>query len=90
MAFSLIETAIILAIGSGAGVMVGIMGGSGVMVVVPMLTLLLSFPVHTAIGTSLLIGQPIFRFEAIGAPQYPVHPVKFPHAEHDVLSAPEP
>ena len=55
MAFSLIETAIILAIGSGAGVMVGIMGGSGVMVVVPMLTLLLSFPVHTAIGTSLLI-----------------------------------
>jgi len=35
--------------------MVGIMGGSGVMVVVPMLTLLLSFPVHTAIGTSLLI-----------------------------------
>ena len=55
MAFSLIETVIILAIGSGAGVMVGIMGGSGVMVVVPMLTLLLSFPVHTAIGTSLLI-----------------------------------
>lgn len=35
--------------------MVGIMGGSGVMVVVPMLTLLLSFPVHAAIGTSLLI-----------------------------------
>ena len=55
MVFSLIETVIILAIGSGAGVMVGIMGGSGVMVVVPMLTLLLSFPVHTAIGTSLLI-----------------------------------
>ncbi len=55
MVFSLIETVIILAIGIGAGVMVGIMGGSGVMVVVPMLTLLLSFPVHTAIGTSLLI-----------------------------------
>ena len=55
MAFSLLEVVLILAIGSGAGVMVGIMGGSGVMVVVPMLTLLLSFPVHTAIGTSLLI-----------------------------------
>jgi uncharacterized membrane protein YfcA len=53
--FSLIEIVIILLIGAGAGVMVGIMGGSGVMVVVPMLTLLLSFPVHTAIGTSLLI-----------------------------------
>ena len=53
--FSLIEVAIIILIGSGAGIMVGIMGGSGVMVVVPMLTLLLSFSVHTAIGTSLLI-----------------------------------
>jgi len=55
MVFSLIEIVIILLIGAGAGVMVGIMGGSGVMVVVPMLTLLLSIPVHTAIGTSLLI-----------------------------------
>lgn len=55
MLFSLIEIVIILLIGTGAGIMVGIMGGSGVMVVVPMLTLLLSFPVHTAIGTSLLI-----------------------------------
>jgi len=53
--FSLLEIVIILLTGTGAGVMVGIMGGSGVMVVVPMLTLLLSFPVHTAIGTSLLI-----------------------------------
>jgi uncharacterized membrane protein YfcA len=53
--FSLVEIVEILLIGAGAGVMVGIMGGSGVMVVVPMLTLLLSFPVHTAIGTSLLI-----------------------------------
>jgi len=35
--------------------MVGIMGGSGVMVVAPMLTLIVGFPVHTAIGTSLLI-----------------------------------
>jgi len=53
--FSLIEIVIILLIGVGAGIMVGIMGGSGVMVVVPMLTLLLAFPIHTAIGTSLLI-----------------------------------
>lgn len=55
MAFSPVGVLLVLAIGTGAGVMVGIMGGSGVMVVVPMLTLLLSFPVHTAIGTSLLI-----------------------------------
>jgi hypothetical protein len=53
--FTLIEIVIILLIGTGTGVMVGIMGGSGVIVVVPMLTLLLHFPVHTAIGTSLLI-----------------------------------
>jgi hypothetical protein len=53
--FPAIEIVVILLIGAGAGIMVGIMGGSGVMVVVPMLTLLLSFPVHTAIGTSLLI-----------------------------------
>jgi len=53
--FSPIEIIIILLIGSIAGIMVGIMGGSGVMVVVPMLTLALSFPIHTAIGTSLLI-----------------------------------
>ena len=53
--FSTIEIIVILLIGVGAGIMVGIMGGSGVMLVVPMLTLLLSFPVHTAIGTSLLI-----------------------------------
>lgn len=54
--FSLIDVVIILLIGAGGGIMVGIMGGSGVMVVVPMLTLILSFPVHTAIGTSLLIN----------------------------------
>ena len=51
----MIEIIIILLIGIGAGLMVGIMGGSGVMVVVPMLTLLLGFQIHAAIGTSLLI-----------------------------------
>jgi hypothetical protein len=54
--FSTIEIIVILFIGAGAGIFTGIMGGSGVMVVVPMLTLFLSFPVHTAIGTSLLIN----------------------------------
>jgi hypothetical protein len=54
--FSPSEIIIILLIGAGAGVFTGIMGGSGVVVVVPMLTLFLSFPVHTAIGTSLLIN----------------------------------
>lgn len=54
--FTPTEVIIILLIGAGAGVFTGIMGGSGVVVVVPMLTLFLSFPVHTAIGTSLLIN----------------------------------
>jgi len=51
-----IRIIIILLIGAGAGILTGIMGASGVMVVVPMLTLVLSFPVHKAIGTSLLIN----------------------------------
>lgn len=51
-----IRIIIILFIGAGAGILTGIMGASGVMVVVPMLTLVLSFPVHKAIGTSLLIN----------------------------------
>ena len=54
--FTLLEVIVILLIGVGSGIFTGIMGGSGVMVVVPMLTLFLSFPVHTAIGTSLLCG----------------------------------
>jgi len=52
--FSTIEIIIILLIGAGAGVFTGVMGGSGVVVVVPSLTLFLGFPVHVAIGTSLL------------------------------------
>ncbi len=51
-----IRIIIILFIGAGAGILTGIMGASGVMVVVPMLTLVLSFSVHKAIGTSLLIN----------------------------------
>jgi hypothetical protein len=52
--FPPLEIIFILLIGAGAGVITGVMGGSGVVVVVPALTLL-DFPVHTAIGTSLLI-----------------------------------
>lgn len=54
--FTPIEIIIILLIGAGAGIFTGIMGGSGVVVVVPMLTLFLAFDPHTAIGTSLLIN----------------------------------
>jgi hypothetical protein len=54
--FSPIEIVTILLIGASAGVFTGIMGGSGVVVVVPMLTLFLSFDPHMAIGTSLLIN----------------------------------
>ena len=54
--FTPIEIVVILLIGLSAGIFTGIMGNSGVVIVVPMLTLFLSFPVHTAIGTSLLIN----------------------------------
>lgn len=45
---------ILFVIGIIAGTVVGIVGGSGVIVVVPLLTLL-GFTVHTAIGTSLCV-----------------------------------
>ncbi|HEY49310.1 MAG TPA: sulfite exporter TauE/SafE family protein [Dehalococcoidia bacterium] len=53
--FSAVEIAAILLIGATAGLVTGIIGSSGVMVIVPALTLSLSYAVHTAIGTSLLI-----------------------------------
>ncbi|MDY6892134.1 MAG: sulfite exporter TauE/SafE family protein [Chloroflexota bacterium] len=54
--FSPITIVVILIIGAAAGVVTGIMGGSGVVVVVPALTLLLGFEAQVAIGTSLLIN----------------------------------
>lgn len=54
--FSLIDIVAILLIGACAGVVTGIMGASGVMVVVPALTLALGFRIQIAIGTSLLIN----------------------------------
>lgn len=54
--FTPVDIVAILLIGAAAGIVTGIMGGSGVMVVVPALTLTLAFPVHSAIGTSLVIN----------------------------------
>ncbi len=42
-------------IGIFAGIVTGLTGASGVMVVVPLVNLLLNFPVHEAIGTSLMV-----------------------------------
>ena len=55
--FTAVQIVLILITGAVAGVITGIMGASGVMVVVPALVLLLGVPVHTAIGTSLLINM---------------------------------
>ncbi|WXG44498.1 MAG: sulfite exporter TauE/SafE family protein [Promethearchaeati archaeon SRVP18_Atabeyarchaeia-1] len=46
---------VLVAVGLCAGLITGVMGSSGVFVVVPMLTLFLGFPVHLAIGTSLFV-----------------------------------
>jgi uncharacterized membrane protein YfcA len=54
--FSPVEIIAILLIGVASGVVTGIMGGSGVVIVVPALALFLAFPIHTAIGTSLFIN----------------------------------
>jgi uncharacterized membrane protein YfcA len=45
----------LIVIGLCAGIVTGVMGGSGVSVVVPMLVLFAGFPVHLAIGTSLFV-----------------------------------
>jgi len=44
-----------VAVGVLAGLVTGFTGASGVMIIVPGLTLLLSIPVHAAIGTSLAV-----------------------------------
>ena len=42
-------------IGLATGLVVGITGASGVLLVVPLLTILLKFSMHTAVGTSLFV-----------------------------------
>ncbi len=42
-------------IGLATGLVVGITGASGVLLVVPALTILLGYPMHTAVGTSLFV-----------------------------------
>ena len=42
-------------IGLATGLVVGITGASGVLLVVPLLTMLLKFSMHTAVGTSLFV-----------------------------------
>jgi len=54
--FSPVEIIGILLIGAGAGVVIGIMGASGSLIVVPGLKLFLDFRTQTAMGTSLLIN----------------------------------
>jgi len=43
-------------IGVFTGIVTGLTGASGVMVVVPLTTVLLGFPIHEAIGTSLMVN----------------------------------
>ena len=55
MCLSLVGTLFTLAIGVLAGTVTGLAGASGVIVVVPLLSILLDFSVHQSIGTSLLV-----------------------------------
>jgi len=55
MAASLGEFVALMGIGLITGSVVGLTGASGVVVVVPLLTVLLGFSMHTAIGTSLFV-----------------------------------
>ena len=52
---SLCSVMIMLIIGIFTGLVTGLTGASGVMVVVPLTTMLLHFSIHDAIGTSLMV-----------------------------------
>ena len=51
----MIPVEIEILIGLATGLVVGITGASGVLLVVPLLTILLKFSMHTAVGTSLFV-----------------------------------
>ena len=49
------EIFLVLLVGCFSGMITGLTGASGVMVVVPLITILFKFPIHEAIGTSLVV-----------------------------------
>ncbi|NEW82006.1 MAG: sulfite exporter TauE/SafE family protein [Mariniphaga sp.] len=49
------EILLVLLVGCFSGMITGLTGASGVMVVVPLITILFKFPIHEAIGTSLVV-----------------------------------
>ncbi len=49
------EFFVVLLVGCFSGMVTGFTGASGVMVVVPLVTILFKFPIHEAIGTSLVV-----------------------------------
>lgn len=55
MTISLVNGVYMVLIGLLAGAATGLSGASGVMIVVPLLTMVLQLPVKTAIGTSLMV-----------------------------------
>jgi uncharacterized membrane protein YfcA len=58
----MIPVEIKILIGLVTGLVVGLTGASGVVVVVPLLTIILNFSMHTAVGTSLFVDMitPLF------------------------------
>lgn len=52
---TLINIVLMVIIGIFTGVVTGLTGSSGVMVVVPLLNMVLDYPIHDAIGTSLMV-----------------------------------
>ena len=49
------EIFLVILVGCFSGMVTGLTGASGVMVVVPLITILFKFPIHEAIGTSLVV-----------------------------------
>ena len=49
------EIFLVLLVGCFSGMVTGLTGASGVMVIVPLISILFKFPIHEAIGTSLVV-----------------------------------
>ncbi|MBD3413536.1 MAG: TSUP family transporter [Candidatus Aminicenantes bacterium] len=52
---TLLNVAVMVLIGIFTGILTGLTGSSGVMVVVPLMHMVLNYPVHDCIGTSLMV-----------------------------------
>ncbi len=79
------EIFLILLIGCFSGIVTGFTGASGVMVIVPLISILFKFTIHEAIGTSLVVD--VFTSLAISATYFKNHNIAIKSAAFVALSS---